>query len=160
MNKYQTGEKSMPKLYKSECYCTNLRRCANIISDFYDGELKETGITISQYYLLINLKRLENANITHWAEYVGLDRSTMVRNIKLLESRGFIERTEGHGKTFALSEVGEMTLNAAIPIWEKAQKKMELFWGEEDSKAILRIGSRLQDIEKADLNGDKNGSGK
>lgn len=137
----------MPKLYKSECYCTNLRRSANAISDFYDRELKETGITISQYYLLINLKRLENANITHWAECVGLDRSTMVRNIKLLESRGFIERTVGHGKTFALSEVGEMTLAAAIPIWEKAQKKMESFLGEEDSEAILRIGSKFQNIE-------------
>lgn len=147
----------MTKLYKSECYCTNLRRCANAISDFYDRELKETGITISQYYLLINLKRLENANITHWAEYVGLDRSTMVRNIKLLESRGFVERTEGHGKTFALSKAGETTLDAAIPIWKKAQKKMEKFLGEEDSKAILRIGSKLQELEEADLGGDENG---
>lgn len=160
MNKYQTGEKLMTKLYRSECYCTNLRRCANAISDFYDRELKGNGITISQYYLLINLKRLENANISHWAEYVGLDRSTMVRNIKLLESRGFIERTEGHGKTFALSEAGEMTLDAAIPIWKKAQKKMEVFLGEEDSKAILRIGSKLQDLGKANLDSDENGINK
>lgn len=157
MNEYQEGEKFMAKLYKSECYCTNLRRCANAISDFYDRELKETGITISQYYLLINLKRLKNVNITHWAEYVGLDRSTMVRNIKVLESRGFIERTEGHGKTFALSEVGEKTLDTAIPIWEKAQKKIEVFLGKEDSKAILRIGCKLQNLEKIDLDGDKNG---
>ena len=74
----------MAQLYKSNCYCTNLRRSANAISDFYDTALKEAGLTISQYYLLVNLSRLGTANITHWAEHVGLNRSTMVRNIKLL----------------------------------------------------------------------------
>lgn len=141
----------MPDLYKSECYCTNLRRSANAISDFYDEELKETGLTISQYYLLINLRRLKSANITHWAEFVGLDRSTMVRNIKVLQSRCFIESAEGHGKTFKLSETGEKALESAIPVWNIAQKKMETFLGKDDSKAILRIGSKLQELKKADL---------
>ena len=141
----------MPNLYKSECYCTNLRRSANAISDFYDEELKETGLTISQYYLLMNLQRLKNANITHWAEFVGLDRSTMVRNIKVLQSRCFIVPAEGHGKTFKLSETGEKALNNAVPIWNTAQKKMEAFLGEDDSEAILRIGSKLQNLKNANF---------
>ena len=90
----------MSKLYNSTCYCTNLRRSANAMSEFYDSALKEAELTISQYYLLVNLSRLGKANITHWSEQVGLDRSTMVRNIKPLQSRGLIEGTEGHGKTF------------------------------------------------------------
>lgn len=141
----------MSNLYKSECYCTNLRRSANAISDFYDEELKETGLTISQYYLLINLQRMESANITHWAEFVGLDRSTMVRNIKVLQARQFIDLAEGHGKTFKLSETGEKALEAAIPVWNIAQKKMEAFLGKDDSKAILRIGSKLQELKNTNL---------
>lgn len=139
----------MKKLYKSVCYCTNLRRSANAVSDFYDSELKETGLTVSQYYLLINLSRLECANITHWAEQVGLDRSTMVRNIKLLESRGLIDKTEGHGKTFTLSEHGKTSLEAAIPIWKETQKKMEQFLGKEDADAVLRIGEKLQSLKES-----------
>lgn len=139
----------MSELYKSECYCTNLRRSANAISDFYDNALKAAGLTAAQYYLLINLSRLKNANITHWARRVGLDRSTMVRNIKLLESRGLIEKTDGHGKTFTLSEAGEKALEAAIPAWEKAQREMEAFLGKEDSEAVLRIGAKLQDLNGA-----------
>ena len=77
----------MSKLYNSTCYCTNLRRSANAMSEFYDSALKEAELTISQYYLLVNLSRLGKANITHWSEQVGLDRSTMVRNIKPLQSR-------------------------------------------------------------------------
>lgn len=138
----------MPDLYKSDCYCTNLRRSANAVSDFYDSVLKDTGLTIAQYYLLINLSRLKSANITHWAEQVGLDRSTMVRNIKLLESRDLIEKAEGHGKTFTLSAVGKKSLKAAVTVWDEAQKKMELFLGKEDSEAILRIGSKLQTLKE------------
>ena len=137
----------MAELYKSVCYCTNLRRSANTISDFYDAELRETGLTVSQYYLLVNLQRLKSANITHWAESVGLDRSTMVRNIKLLQSRELIEQINGHGKMFVLSEIGEKTLNSAIPIWNAAQKKIEEFLGEDEAQAILRISSKLQDLK-------------
>ena len=127
----------MSKLYNSTCYCTNLRRSANAMSEFYDSALKEAELTISQYYLLVNLSRLGKANITHWSEQVGLDRSTMVRNIKPLQSRGLIEGAEGHGKTFTLSEKGRHAL----------QEKMEQFLGKEDADAILRIGSRLQDLK-------------
>lgn len=137
----------MSKLYNSTCYCTNLRRSANAMSEFYDSALKEAELTISQYYLLVNLSRLGKANITHWSEQVGLDRSTMVRNIKPLQSRGLIEGTEGHGKTFALSEKGRYALDTATVIWQQMQEKMEQFLGKEDADAILRIGSRLQDLK-------------
>lgn len=132
--------------YQSECYCTNLRRSANSVSDFYDNALKGTGLTIAQYYLLINLSRLERANITHWSERVGLDRSTMVRNIKVLEAHDLIEHTQGHGKTFTLSEVGRKTLEAAIPAWQEAQKQIEAFLGKEDAEALLRIASKFQSL--------------
>ena len=137
----------MSKLYNSTCYCTNLRRSANAMSEFYDSALKEAELTISQYYLLVNLSRLGKANITHWSEQGGLDRSTMVRNIKPLQSRGLIEGTEGHGKTFALSEKGRHALDTATVIWQQMQEKMEQFLGKEDADAILRIGSRLQDLK-------------
>ena len=130
--------------YKSACYCTNLRRSANIISDFYDAALKDAGLTIAQYHLLINLSRLGSANITHWAEYVGLERSTMVRNIKLLQSRDFVEISEGHGKVFTLSPEGKRVLDLAAPLWRKAQEQIEAVLGKEDTAAALRISEKLQ----------------
>ncbi len=100
----------MPDLYKSLCYCTNLRRSANFISDFYDSAFKKIGITVSQYYLLTNLAVLKSTNITNWAKRVGLERSTMVRNINLLISKNLVESTEGHGKVFKLSSKGKEIL--------------------------------------------------
>lgn len=134
----------MAKLYESSCYCTNIRRSSGILTDFYDEALKESGLTIAQYYLLINLSRLEKANITHWAEYIGLDRSTMVRNVKLLQSRDYIEETEGNGKTFKLSPTGSETLKKAQQDWGRAQAELEAFLGEEDTAELLRIARKLQ----------------
>ena len=134
----------MASLYKSVCYCTNLRRSSNAISDIYDTSLKSTGLTIAQYYLLITLWRLGSANITHWAEHVGLDRSTMVRNIKPLQNRGLIEIVSGRGKTFSLSAEGRQVLNSAVPLWQKAQKKVESLLGRDDIEALFRISEKLQ----------------
>lgn len=87
--------------YKS--YCTNLRRSANMLSDIYDACLKPSSVTVAQYCLLVNLSRLGSANIAHWAQRVGLDRSTMVRNIKPLQTRGYVKTAKGRGKVFTLT---------------------------------------------------------
>ncbi len=133
-------------LYKSECYCTNLRRSANTISAFYDAAFKEAGLTAAQYYLLINLSRLGSANITHWAQTVGLNRSTMVRNVKLLQLHGYIQTTAGHGKVFMLSPKGTRVLEQAIPLWQKAQRQIEAVLGSEDVQAVFRINEKLQQL--------------
>lgn len=135
----------MTKAAKSLCYCTNLRRSANSISAYYDQVLQPSELTVAQYYLLINLSRLKTANITHWAEHVGLDRSTMVRNIKVLQTRGLIEAAEGHGKAFTLSAKGASALETAIPLWQTAQAQMEGLLGKEDAEALLRISGKLQE---------------
>ena len=134
----------MTELSKSSCYCTNLRRSTNVVSAFYDSILSEVGLTVAQYYLLVNLSTLGTVNITHWAKAVGLDRSTMVRNIKLLQNRGLVEIVDGHGKTFALSSEGTMILEKAMPLWEKAQMQIEKILGKEDVEAIFRISDKLQ----------------
>lgn len=138
----------MVQLYKSTCYCTNVRRSANIISDFYDASLKGAGLTIAQYYLLINLSRLGSANITHWAEHVGLDRSTVVRNIKLLQTRDLVKITEGHGKVFTLSSEGKRVLELAIPLWQRAQERIEDILGKDDIEAVFRISEKFQELSR------------
>ena len=49
-------------VYKSQCYCMNLRRAANAVTDYYDAVLKDLGVSVSQFSLLLNLARMETAN--------------------------------------------------------------------------------------------------
>ena len=119
-----------------------------MLSEIYDASLKPAGVTVAQYYLLINLSRLGSANITHWAQRVGLDRSTMVRNIKPLQARGYVETTEGRGKVFTLTSEGKHVLELAVPLWECAQEKIQAALGDDDAQALLRISEKLQEICK------------
>ena len=53
----------------------------------------------------------------------------MVRNIRPLEARGLITQTDGHGKTYALTGDGKSALDAAIPMWTEAQRKLRDYLG-------------------------------
>ena len=134
-------------MYESPCYCTNLRRSALWSTEYYDKMLAPSGLSVPQYYLLINLSRMEKANLSQWAERVGLDRTTMVRNVKTLESKGLIAPAEGRGRTFALTEIGKTTLSHGIKLWEQAQAELREKLGDEDADTLLRICRRLQNFD-------------
>ena len=134
-------------MYESPCYCTNLRRSALWATEFYDKMLAPSGLSVPQYYLLINLSRMEKANLSQWAERVGLDRTTMVRNVKTLESKGLIAPAEGRGRTFALTEIGKTTLTHGIKLWKQAQAELREKLGGEDADTLLRICRRLQNLD-------------
>ena len=134
-------------MYESPCYCTNLRRSALWSTEYYDKMLAPAGLSVPQYYLLINLSRMEKANLSQWAERVGLDRTTMVRNVKTLESKGLIAPAEGRGRTFALTEIGKTTLTHGIKLWEQAQAELREKLGGEDADTLLRICRRLQNSD-------------
>lgn len=134
-------------MYESPCYCTNLRRSALWSTEYYDKMLAPAGLSVPQYYLLINLSRMEKANLSQWAERVGLDRTTMVRNVKTLESKGLIAPAEGRGRTFALTEIGKTTLSHGIKLWEQAQAELREKLGGEDADTLLRICRKLQNFD-------------
>ena len=131
-------------MYESPCYCTNLRRGALWATEYYDRMLAPSGLSVPQYYLLINLSRMEKANLSQWAERVGLDRTTMVRNVKTLENKGLVAPTEGRGKTFTLTDTGKSTLAQGIALWEQAQERLRGSIGDADAEALLRICRKLQ----------------
>lgn len=135
----------LSSLYHSECYCTNLRRGAGAVTEFYDRFLADVGLSAGQYYLLINLSRLGVANVAQWARHVGLERSTLVRNIQLLVQQGWIgEGGPGRGHRYTLTLEGQAVLERAIPCWQAAQQALEEVLGETDTAALLRICGRLQ----------------
>ena len=134
-------------MYESPCYCTNLRRGALWATAYYDKMLAPSGLSVPQYYLLINLSRMGKANLTQWAQRVGLDRTTMVRNVKNLESKGLVALTSGSGRTFTLTERGRSVLTHGVTLWEDAQAQLREKLGPEDADSLLRICRKLQALD-------------
>lgn len=135
--------------YRSQCYCMNLRRAANAVTDYYDKAMKGLGISVSQYSLLVNLERMETASTSDLAEQVHLDRSTLVRNLKpLLEQEWILDLAKEGARShkFAVSEKGQALLAQGKPIWDKAQEDVRNILSDEDTETLLRFLRKLQEL--------------
>ncbi len=89
------------------------------------------------------------SSITMLARDVGLDRTTLTRNLKPLEQRGLIEirQVTANRKQVSLLPEGETALQSAIECWRKAQNKVVSELGEErwtrmrsDLAAVMALG--------------------
>lgn len=139
----------MKKPYKSKCYCTNLRRATNTITKYYNQCFSEISLSVPQYYLLVNLSKLKKATAGELSEYIGLERSTVVRNIQIMVKHGWVCETaigRGSRNIFELSQFGISTLEKANFLWEEAQKNIIELLGEEDCAALIRISEKLWEL--------------
>ena len=76
------------------------------------------------FRLLRRIGRAQGASITDLADQLGLDRSTLGRNLRVLERQNLIEPAKGQDKrarNFVLSDRGRAMLEAATPLWHDAQ---------------------------------------
>lgn len=137
------------KINKSKCHCITMRRASNAITDFYDKALEEIGISTSQFSLLVNLSRLEEASTSELAEYVNLERSTLVRNLKPLIEKGFIidlAKENARNHRYTLSTEGQELLQKGLPLWEKAQQEIRGYLGEENVGLFMKLLYKLQEL--------------
>jgi DNA-binding MarR family transcriptional regulator len=111
----------------SSCACTNLRRAARAITQFYDRNLEPVGLKVTQFSLLRSVLRAGATSISALAEEVRLDRTTLGRNLAVLEGGGLVALSPGKDqreRTVTLTASGKRALDSAIPLWEQAQHKV------------------------------------
>ena len=112
----------------TECYCGALRLAARKTTAIYDAALKPAGINVAQYSLLRCIERAEMISLSDLARGTGLDRSTIGRNVRVLERLGLITGAAADDRRescVTLARGGAETLKTALPLWRKAQAKIE-----------------------------------
>ncbi|AZL67479.1 MULTISPECIES: MarR family winged helix-turn-helix transcriptional regulator [Pseudomonas] len=130
----------------SECICTHLRRAARGVSRHYDEALAGFGINVAQFSLLRHVQRLDRPSITSLAEAMGLERSTLGRNLRVLEAEGLVCLADGddqRNRLVLLSEAGKARLEAAHPAWQQAQQQLVEQLGEGQRDELVRLLERL-----------------
>ena len=130
----------------SICICTHLRRAARGVSRHYDEALERFGINVAQFSLLRHLQRLDKPSISTLAEAMGLDRSTLGRNLKVLEADGLVALAEGddlRNRVVLLTAEGRTRVEAAEPAWEKAQEGLVDTLGAEQRDELIRLLKQL-----------------
>jgi DNA-binding MarR family transcriptional regulator len=107
------------------CACTQVRRTARKVSLFYDAVLSAAGLSVTQYALLVNIARAGELSRTALALKLGMERTTLTRNLRRLELEKLVTTLTGKDRReqlIRLSAAGRKKLKAALPLWEKAQQ--------------------------------------
>ncbi len=82
------------------------------------------------------------------SDWLGMDRTTLVRNLRPLERDGLVKSTgkgRGNKVSLALTAKGRTALQKFLPDWQVAQQKVIRTLGKERWTEILR------DLERAAL---------
>ena len=123
------------------CVCTSIRQAAQAVTDIYDRALEPSGLKITMFRVLRRAAEAVEPTISELAEIVGLDRSSLGRNLKVLERDGLVTLAGGRdqrSKVVQLTSEGRAALAAAMPLWRRVQKQIKANFGQE-TDAIYRV---------------------
>ena len=127
-----------PGLPDLHCACAEVRRAARLITQLYAEELREH-LEPSQFALLTFPDNRSGASQTAMGKVMAFDKTTLSRNLKLMQNNGWIEPAEkqdGRAHGFRLTPVGEALLSVSKPRWKKAQGRLRSAMSEEDWDAM------------------------
>jgi DNA-binding MarR family transcriptional regulator len=120
---FVTGHPSLIEC--GDCLCLASRRAARALARAFDRQLRPLGIRATQFSILTMLLLRRPLTIGELAEFLGIDRTTLTRNLALVESKGWVDIRPGNdarSRVVAATQKGRAAVMAAMPAWRKAQQ--------------------------------------
>jgi len=120
-------------VFESCCVAFNLRKSSQVVSRIYAREMQDSPVRGPLFSLMMTIHRHGSASITALADDIGLDRTTLTRNLKPLQQKGLIQisRVTANRKEITMLPEGLAALQVAMKCWKKAQAKVVRKLGEE-----------------------------
>ena len=121
----------------SRCLAAPTLRTARVIGRSYDRALAGSGITITQFTLLVTIAQL--------GEWLDIEASTLSRNLAKLRKSGHVEPlgNEGRAQELVLTGKGISTLREVYPRWLDTQQDLEARLGPQN---VAGVHSSLTDL--------------
>jgi DNA-binding MarR family transcriptional regulator len=116
----------------SHCTCFRLRKLSRLVTQRYDRALAPVGLNLNQYSILRRAAR-EPRPIGDLAGELGMDRTTLSRDIRPLAAAGWIELARGAAdarqRCIHVTAAGKALLENAQPRWREAQDAIDALLG-------------------------------
>jgi DNA-binding MarR family transcriptional regulator len=131
---------------QSACYCAVIRAASRRTTAIYDAALAPVGIGLAQYSLMRRIQIAKSLSLTELARVAELDRSTVGRNVKVLERMGLVAEASADDQretAVALTEAGREKLRKARPLWDDAQARIETALGDKGVEALRALAQSL-----------------
>ena len=131
------------------CACSQVRRLARKLSSLYDTLLSPEDLTITQYSLLADIERADQLSHAVLAEKVGMERTTLTRNLRPLTRAKWVAAAAGQDRRqhlLQLTAVGRWKLVRSLPLWEEAQGQ---FLSQIGTESLQELRTLLTSSESA-----------
>ena len=139
----------LPPSKLGSCTCTDLRRATRKLTSLYDSALAPAEITITQYSLLASIGRAGQLSHTGLAERLGMDRTTLTRNLRPLIEARWVAVASGEDRRqhlLQLTAAGRKKLKRSLLLWEKIQSQ---FISEIGAEPLQELRTLLRRVESA-----------
>lgn len=134
---------------KTECNYVNIRRASSAVSRYYEKTLKVADITITELSIMRSLNRHGNCSMTELSEAMGLERTTLVRNLKRPMGKAWIvddSEEKTRNRQLALTEEGFLAMGRGNKLWEEAQAYVTKTLGADKMSALDEILTLLETL--------------
>ena len=126
------------------CMLLRVRRLARRAQQIYDRHLDPVALTINQFGLLAQIHAGKGEggglSLSALAEKIGMDPTTLNRNIKPLLKEGLAanraDPADKRIRILAVTAKGNERLGRAVPLWRAAEREVEAAVGGETLQAM------------------------
>lgn len=135
------------------CLSLASRRAARAITRNFDRELRAHGVRATQFSLLSALELKGPQSIGALADLLGIERTTLTRNLALVEQRRLVEIEPGDDartRIAAITSQGRATLGDSLPTWRKVQSELTHAIGKEAAIGLRRLAGGPSAVGLAD----------
>ncbi len=126
---------------------TALRTATRAVTQFYDLVLSPTGLKTTQFVILQEINAAGEIAQCDFAREFGIAVPTLSRRFGGLRKKELIQIRLGerHGeRIYRLTPKGQEALRAAVPYWERAQRRLKTVLGNEDWDRLLELAERVR----------------
>jgi DNA-binding MarR family transcriptional regulator len=110
------------------CACSALRRASRAVTQHYERHFRGSGLRATQFTILATLAQTGPLSVSELSDQLGLERTTLSRNLRLIEDKGWISAL-GHDdkrvRKMALTAKGIKKASAALAFWKRADTSVE-----------------------------------
>ena len=116
----------------TSCVCQKVRMAARAITRAYDKALRPSGLRSTQFSILVAASVAGGIPLHRLADILGLERTTLTRNLAAIEREGLIQviGVDGRTRNVFVSSEGAARLRKALVLWDQAQQALRNKVGE------------------------------
>ena len=134
----------------AECVGARVRMLNRTMTRIYDGMLRPYGLKFSQMNILTVVTVYGPVQPVQVARILSIEKSTLSRNLRLMQANGWIESLpgdDGNARLLRVTPQGRLMLKKAAPSWRRAQERVTTLLGERTTAVLRRAGERARDAE-------------